>query len=316
MEITLSQQIYYSNKELVPLREIADSLIALENVVRQSPEVFEKLFPGTKITGIEVFLNEIRSDSIYEDLVVKFIFGSQGKLDQIIDDVRNKIGLQYLSAHPKIFSVVILSMLFVGSSYYVSKYRADSSAERKIIIEGNNNTVISVGANLLNMDSHELRAVIDTAIKDKDKLSRDAMRVILPAKRDSTASIKFNNDDQLQVTNETVRAIPRHVIEPEPEEFIEEIDNAEIVIRAADLDSCKKGWAVVVPSLSDKRVRLQLDPRIDTEHLMLHPNLKGNITVVFTLDSDKNRLPKLVFLKSLSENEEQQKVSKVRPLMY
>ncbi len=299
MEITISQQVYYSNKELVPLREIADSLIALESVIKQSPDVLERLFSGTKISGVEVFLNELRSDSIWEDVVIKFIFGSQAKLDQIITDARSKIGLELLSQKPKLLSAIILAMILSGGSYYVGKYRADST-EQKVTIEGNNNTVINIGADLLNMPTKEFRNAIDTAVKDKDKLARDAAKVILPAKRDMGAHIKFNNDEQLQVTNDTVKAIPRHVIEPEPEEFIEEINNAEIIIRAADLDSFKRGWAVVVPSLSDRRVRLQLDSRIDTEFLMLHPHLKGNITVVMTYDNEKKKIPKLVFLKGLS----------------
>jgi hypothetical protein len=257
-----------------------------------------------KITGVEVFLNELKSDSIWEDVVVKFVFGSQEKLDQFIEKARNKVGIEHLADKPKLFSAIILTMLLAGGAYYVTKYRPDSGAERKIIIEGNNNTIVNVGAEFLNMDSNEFRAVIDSAIKDKDKLARDSVKVILPAKRDAEASIIFNNDDQLQITKETVNAIPRHVIDPEPEEFIEEYENVDIEIRAADLDSCKRGWAVVVPSISAKRVRLQVDARIDTEHLMLHPHLRGNITVVFTQDNDKNKVPKLVFLKSFSEEDQ------------
>lgn len=300
MEINISQQIYYSNKELVPLREIADSLIALENVIKQSPDVLERLFPGTKISGVEVFLNELRSDSIWEDVVIKFIFGSQAKFDQIIADTRSKIGLELLSQKPKLLSAIILAMILSGGVYYIGKYKSDST-EQRITIEGNNNTVIAVGAGLLNMPPEEFRNAIDTAVKDKDKLARDAAKIIMPAKRDVGAHIKFNNDEQLQVTDDSVKAIPRHVIEPEPEEFIEEIEDAEIIIRAADLDSYKRGWAVVVPALSDRRVRLQIDSRIDAEFLMLHPHLKGNITVVMTYDNDKKKIPKLVFLKELSD---------------
>ena len=81
MELTTTHRIYYSNKEHIPLSEIADSLLALEGLIRQSPDVLENLFPGTKIYGVEVYLSELKSGSLYEDVLVKFVFGSQDKLD-------------------------------------------------------------------------------------------------------------------------------------------------------------------------------------------------------------------------------------------
>ena len=37
MELVVNQQIYYSNKKLIPIEDVADSLLALERVIRHSP---------------------------------------------------------------------------------------------------------------------------------------------------------------------------------------------------------------------------------------------------------------------------------------
>ena len=101
MELVIKQQIYYSNKQLVPIGEIAESLLALEAVIRLSPEVLEALFPGTKIDAIDIYIKELRSDSLLEDVFVKFIFGSQEKFDQFINNTRERLGMTSLMNNPQ-----------------------------------------------------------------------------------------------------------------------------------------------------------------------------------------------------------------------
>lgn len=74
MEIVIHQQIYYSNKKLIPIKDVAESLIALEAIYRQSPDILEAIFPNTEISSVEVYISELKSDSLWEDIVVKFLF--------------------------------------------------------------------------------------------------------------------------------------------------------------------------------------------------------------------------------------------------
>ena len=141
--------------------------------------------------------------------------------------------------------------------------------------------------------------VIDSAIKDKDKLAKNAIKVVNPAKRDPEASITFNGNEELRINNESVKAMPRSIQEPEDEEFIEDYKNIELEIRAIDLDSTKRGWAVVVPDLHNKRVRLQLDPTVDPEDLLDKRRVNANVTVIFGHDKEYNKIPKLVFLREI-----------------
>lgn len=298
MEMVVSQQIYYSNKELVPIKEIAGSLEALDAVIRHSPEVLEALFPGTKIESVEVFIRELRSDSIWEDLVVKFVFGSQKKFDQLISNIRERVGMDNLMNNPQLLSAIILVLILSGGAYYLGK---DQSAdpEQRATIEANNNTIINIGAGMMEMSAEEFKLLIDGAIKDKAKLAKDAIRMVKPAKRDPEASITFNDNAELQITSESVRAMPRYISEPEEEEFIEDYSAIEMELRATDLDSTKRGWAVVVPELGDRRVRLQLDPTVSPEELYERRKFSGNATIIFGFDKDSKRIPKLVFLREV-----------------
>lgn len=298
MELTVHQQIYYSNKELIPIKDVAESLLALEAIIRQSPDVLEAMFPGTKIQSVEVYINELKSDSIWEDVVVKFIFGNQQKFDEFIDNVRERIGMDNIMNNPQLLSSIILVMILSGGAYYLGKDKS-ATPEQKATIESNNNTIIQIGAGMVELSSEDFKAIIDSATKDKEKLAKNSIKVVNPAKRDPEASITFNGNEDLRIQNESVKAMPRFVQEPEDEEYIEDYKNIELEIRAIDLDSTKRGWAVVVPDLHKKRVRLQLDPTVNPEDLLDKRKVNANVTVIFGHDKEYNKIPKLVFLREI-----------------
>lgn len=300
MEITINQQLYYSNKDLVPIKDVAESLLALESIIRQSPDVLEALFPGTKVSSVQVYINELKSDSIWEDVVIKFIFGNQEKFDELISGLREKVGMDNIMNNPQLLSSILLVMVLTGGAYYLGK---DKSAppEQKATIEANNNVIINIGAGMLKIEAEEFKAIIEGALKDKDKLAKDAAKLISPAKRDSEASITFNGNKELRIEPETVKAMPSHIKEPEEEESIKDYDALEIEVRATDLDSTKRGWAVVAPELSKKRVKLQLDPTVNPELLAEERNIVGKATVIFGHDKEYNKIPKLIFLREIVE---------------
>lgn len=300
MELTVHQQIYYSNRELVPIKDVAESLLALEAIIRQSPDVLEAMFPGTKIQSVEVYINELKSDSIWEDVVVKFIFGSQQKFDEFIASARERIGMDNIMNNPQLLSSIILVMILSGGAYYLGKDKS-ATPEQKATIEANNNIIIQIGAGMVDLSSEDFKAIIDSAIKDKERLAKNAIKVVNPAKRDPEASITFNDNEELRIQTESVKAMPRFVQEPEDEEYIEDYRNIELEIRAIDLDSTKRGWAVVVPDLHKRRVRLQLDPTVNPENLLDKRKVNANVTVIFGHDKEYNKIPKLVFLREIIE---------------
>jgi hypothetical protein len=298
MDLKIQQQIYYSNKELVPLKEIADSLLALEYIIKQSPKILEEIFPGTKISNVDVFINELKSDSIWEDLVVKFIFGDQKKLDVFITEARDKLGIEEMLDNPDIFSVIILALILSGGAYYLGK---KLNAKDKATIQANNNVIIQIGAGLVDLSAENLQTIINNAVeeKDKDKLAKAAMQLVKPAKLDPEATITFNNNPELRMSNDSVRAMPSISTITEDNNIIEDFNSIELEIRATDLDSFKTGWAVVIPSIYAKRVKLQIDPAIDRDSLDNIRSLKADISVIFEYDKDLNKTPKLVFLRKI-----------------
>lgn len=166
VEIEVHQQIYYSNKKLIPIRDVAESLIALEAIFRQSPDILEAIFPNTEISSVEIYINELKSDSLWEDIVVKFIFKDQGNLDAFIASLRERVGMDSIMNDGKLLAVIAINIILLCGIYILNQDKS-SSSEQKTIIEANNNTIIQIGAGLVDLSAQDFKALIDSAIKDK-----------------------------------------------------------------------------------------------------------------------------------------------------
>ena len=190
MEVIVRQQIYYSNKEWIPAGEIASSLLALEELIKSSSEVIEKIFPGVIVERVDVYVNELRSDSLWEDLVVKFVFGSQDNFDEQISGFRKKIGMEYLDRHPNVLGVIIGAMI-LGSAIVIYDAVSGKESERAVI-EANNNIIINIGAGEVDIDSEDLKEIISGVIKSNPSITDAAVEVVSPARKNPNARIVIN----------------------------------------------------------------------------------------------------------------------------
>ncbi len=89
MQISTGQQLRYSNHDPLPIEDVADSLLAMKALIEAAPEVFIGLFPTVSIQGLSIYVNEIKSGSLLEDLAVRFVWGNQSKLESDIDSARS-----------------------------------------------------------------------------------------------------------------------------------------------------------------------------------------------------------------------------------
>ena len=205
-----------------------------------------------------------------------------------------------MNKNPNFLSTIIVAMILVGGAYYLGKSSSPSNKEAKATLEANNNTIIQIGAGMVDMTAEELTKIVVSAIKDKEKLAENSLRVVKPAKLDPNATITFNEDPNIKISNASVRAMPEYSSKHEPEEdTIEDFHDVTLEIRAIDLDSAKRGWAVVAPSIHKRRVKLQLDPTIKPMDLKNKLSINGHITVVWGADKQGNRIPKLIFLREI-----------------
>lgn len=297
MELTTSQTFYYSNKHHLSVEDVAESLLALQSFIKATPDVLERIIPGLQIQRVDVFVNEIKSGSLLEDLVVKFIWGNQESFDQHVADLRKDLKVDALLANKTLVGAVIGALVIGGGIYVANKMTAQE--EQKQTLQAVQNVFIVNGANLSGVDEQKFRSAIQEVLYKNDHLQKDAVKVVKPAKRDAEATIVFNNDPVATIDNKAVRAMPGSALDEAREEEMDDFTDVEIEIRATDLDSNKRGWGAVVPSVSPRRVRMHLDPEIKIYDLLGKQSIRGDITVIYRRDDKGTRFPTLVFLRSI-----------------
>lgn len=299
MLTTTNQSIYFSNKSHIPIEDVANSLLAFKSLLEATPDIFEKLLPGLHIRSITVDLNEIKAGSLWEDVVVKLVWGSQDKLEEDVENLRTHLHMEELMKNKKLLGAIVLCLILGGSLYLLTQNNAPP--EQKISIEANQNVIINIGAEITGLANDQFKAIIDSAISRSDQVKKDAVKIVRPAKRESDSSIIMNNDAETSINSSAIRAMPSITPDIDQPETIDDFKSVEIQIRATDLDSTKKGWAAVIPSVSDRRTKMHLDPHIKVGDLIGKKVVTGDITVVFKQDSSGNKFPSLIFLRSLSK---------------
>ena len=91
--------------------------------------------------NIPHYINELKSDSLWEDVVVKFIFKDQKNFDTFIANIRERVDMDNLMNNQQLLSVNIISLILIGGAYYLERDRS-STPEQKTTIEVSNNKII------------------------------------------------------------------------------------------------------------------------------------------------------------------------------
>lgn len=297
MELVTSQSVYYSNKAHLQIEDVAASLLSLKAFIEVTPEILERLYPGLHVQRVDVHINELKAGSLFEDFVIKFVFGDQAAFDKAIESVKKKLRVdEYLANKPLLSQILVGLILTAGE---VGLQRLGAPDEQKQVIQINKSVVIVDGAARAGVKESELNSAIEDAVKRNNHLVKEAVKVVQPAKREVDTSIVFNRDVGSVIQSQTVRAMPSMSVEDTREETMEDYEDVEIQIRATDLDSTKKGWGAVLPSIGNRRAKMHLDPHINPNDLLGKAYVQGDVTVLYKYDDNGKAYPSLIYLRNI-----------------
>ena len=233
MEITTGQNFYYTNKEALSVEDVVDSLLALKSLIETTPEVLERLVPGLNIYRVQIHVNEILTGSLIEDFVVKFFWGNQESLHTDINNARDALKINKIMENKKLLACIVIALILGGGIYLLNKSKAPE--DQRAILQGNQNTVIVIGADLAGMTPEDFKSIIDSTISKNNNVPKNAVDAVKPAKREDGASIQANQSIDVSITNKAVKAMPSYAPENDETESVEDFKGVEISIRAIDL---------------------------------------------------------------------------------
>jgi hypothetical protein len=291
MELTAHQEIFYNTRNPVEIKEVVDSLLAMERTLKLIPSILEKIFPGTSVDTIEVYIDAVVSGSLREKFLYKLLFGSEAELDLFLEKLRKDLGLDKGNSKKAAFIIGLLIAAVVLYGGIQAFEKAFGKSEPANHIEANHNTIINIGAAELGMTSESLRHLLELALINKDQVAADAVKIIKPAKNDPDSEVIFNDDVNSKIEKTAIHQFPSKT---DPNEEVETsvfttFHNTEVHVRAIDLDNKSRGWSAIIPEISMDRMKMQINGDLNLEDLRARPVFRGDIILVEKLKGNEKK---------------------------
>ena len=273
MERRFDHTLVFEAKEEISAREVANSLLANERIIRAATAVISECYPDLDITSVNVIFNDAAINSPLKiDLIVAIFAAFQDDIKQVIPKgIEAMFGAEIPSEYKSLVTLVVLLIAVYGIDWVYKKLTKKgpdkiASDERGTTISGNYNTVLNITAPLLDKTPEGLNAAIERAIPQKERASvaKSAIDLIRPA-RSARGAVRGAG---VEIAAETVAAAPNDAeiaMLPESEEDHDQLSRQRVVLHAWDMDRGKTGWGGVLEGYYDKRIRLQLMPGIKPE---------------------------------------------------
>lgn len=250
--LEIAHRVHYSNRDPIPIAEIASSLVALEKIIQRSRLTMSAI-TNIPVDRIDVYVQDIKSGSLTDDLIVLLTFGSKENMEAFLKKIHGT-----LEKH-KVVKNALLGAIFMGVAGYgvYSAVKAMGSADEAHAVSVSNNVIINIAATESGIAPAQIEKIIAATISDKKANAHDAIEFVKPAKRDPSASISFDDSAALSITTDTIAKTPTSlkIDAASTDKFIPDVD---LQIRATNLDSNDTGWAGLIPPLVTKRLRLVL----------------------------------------------------------
>ncbi len=295
-EVLIEHSVKYTNKLPLSVQDVIQSLAALEKVsVHFLPQALSEL-TGAGVMSAEVLVEGFQQGSFIEDTIVRLVFKDKENMNKFIDKVREKGVYAYrkLPGNGKpvlkaiAVSSVIGALVATGAIYAITSTNKEAAPALNLNIS--DSTFVVIGAESYSMSPEKFAEVIDkVGSTDKKKLAQAAVKIIAPAKKEEGATVAMTQEGSLALPPETVKATPNSV-DFDPFEIDQPHPDADVEIRATDLDSSSRGWAAIIRGVVDRRVKLILDPGVDPQDVGGKFKLRADVIVKFRMSSKTNKM--------------------------
>lgn len=292
--ISTPHVFHFDAQGLVSPRALAESLLGLEGVITSSKQVISCLLGTAYVTEIDVRITKIEIGSYKDSFVVRLVLGRGKALERNIEKIRKTLKLSQMEPG-KVIGIALTAVIV-----YVAYLWAKPEDPARIQIENSFNQVGSAA----NLTGEELRTLVDAVLSPgkRSELSRQTSRLLHPQGSRNTGTVRVDDDPLLMVPQEVIKQIPPASLEEPDEDIIESLPNAQMVVRAADLDSATKGWWGIIPGVSERRVHLNLLPTVDPAKVPIGKYFQCDVTVTFRIDAQGARRPRHYFVSRIHDD--------------
>lgn len=290
--VELHHSLRYSNKDLIALPELVSGLIAYQRLIEDSGPVIQRLFNLPEPVVIDVYLQRIEPGSTDETFAHRLAFPTKKHYDDFVKLVRKVTGIEFVQERNPTMGTIYAMLLAAGATWAVTRW----SAEPAVHIHDVSNSIINAGAGSMHLAPEDVRHALRDGVKNKAVLATNAAKVIRPAKAADTGFVRLDDRAEFTIPHEAVKEVPAITGPSAVQTESTTVEDEPIDIRAIDRDNKKKGWAVVVPSFSPRRMKAELGPLVTAAELAGRTSATATVEIVYRTNEQGVAIPKRAFI--------------------
>jgi hypothetical protein len=296
----IPHEIYYETPEPASIQDVIESLLGIEDILKEIGPLLEVCMPGLTIESIQVSIKEISDGSLKEVVMAAIFLTFQKDLEvEVPNLIEHIFGTRVGYEYPTITSICFLLVLFYGADFVYQRINKAAIGSR--IREQLDGLVTEVASECRLPETKIRKFLEDRYAKGHMRsLVRSTLRFFRPSKQQGNSAIRVG---QRRIEPRVVAEFPGDAQmlefeEPPPTRMIQDV---EIELHAQDMDHTRQGWAAVIPSLSKRRVRLELYPPIRPIDIYTRQKVRGDVLVMYRHDAKGQLEPSVYHLVRLKD---------------
>jgi len=300
MEIFFPHEIIFTNKNKVSVTDVANSLLANEQLLLGVGKVLEFCFDGLTVEKINVeFVSASTTSPLKEALAAGILVAFQSQLTtEIPRMIKVATGVEVSGEYKTVVTVIFLAIAIYGieKAWEIFKNSKNERDGQQVPSQIRNNygTIVNIGGDLIGVSPAHLSAAVSHAFAPKlvPHLAKMALQFIAPAKRERGAAIIGAG---LSIEAETIAEAPSQldIAMNDDDEKQTPLTNVEVVIHATDLDHSSSGWAGHITGVYQKRLRMKLFSSVQPSQLFGKDKIIADIILVSKRTVEGDYIPYL-----------------------
>lgn len=296
VDVRIPHEVVYEVPEPTAISNVIASLRATEQIFFEVAPLLERLVPGLEVGGIRVHVESVSQGSPLREIFFTAMFLTYQKdLEHDVPALIEQLtGVHVTGHYDTLVTVLFCLILFYGADYI---YKQIIKTAESTHIKAQLDALVREVAAHCHIDEKHVRQELESRFEKKrlGNLISAAVDFFSPSKRQGNAPVSIG---RRRFTSDTVAEFPgeAQIHEFEEEESTQAHEDVEIELHAQDMDRARMGWAGVIPSISDRRMRMQVYPPIQPEQIYTRKKIRGDVIVVSRRAPDGSMEPYMFHL--------------------
>lgn len=286
-EIIVPFSISYQTDGTTPVADIIAALHSTDHVMREAVSLLPSLIDGLSVSGCSLNVRIISQESPLKELFgIALIVAFQDELKtEIPPMLESLLGITIDDKYDSVVTVTFMTVLFYGVSFAKDAIlkKVENHRPRQMLDD-----LVATVARQLGKSEKEVMQVLEAKFSKPNvvkRLVKETVQFFLPSQKALNAPILI---DRAIIDTPTVREVPYTPSDEAVTDYdrYTPMNGVDVEVHAMDKDKNATGWAAVVPSVSEKRLKMRLMDPLSSGDVFGIEKLIGDIVVVSKLTSE------------------------------